>query len=411
MTVLSGADLVLPDGTVAAGTLHLDNGRIVRIERGARSTPSTPDLSEHTIVPGFVDVHVHGVGGVDALDGGDAVARIASRMPAHGVTAFCPTTVACEPSALADLLMQVRACRESAVAGARVLPAHLESNFINAEYSGAQPSACLRSRVLAASTPTGAAAMAHEAAFSAQDVLRVIAQHADVVAIVTMAPEIDGGLDLVTWLTRLGIRVSLGHSGASYEEALAAIAAGARQATHLFNRMPPLHHRRPGLVGAVLENPSVVAELICDGVHVHPMLVRMAVRAKTVDGVMAVTDGASVSGLEPGARGALGGQPVVHDGTCARLADGTLAGSVLTMDEAYRRLTGPLGFSPPDAVRLCATTPARALGLEGHGVLAEGTVADLVVLDRAGHVVQTYVNGRLVHARAHEGNSGLQAPV
>lgn len=411
MTVLSGADLVLPDRIVAAGTLHIDHGRIVRVEDDARADASSPDFSGHTIVPGFIDVHVHGVGGIDALDGGDAVARLASRMPAYGVTAFCPTTVACEPAALIDLLAQVRARLATPLAaGARVLPAHLESNFINPEYSGAQPSACLRTRVVLPSASVAAPTL-HDHAFTAQDILRVIEQHADAVAIVTMAPEIEGGLDLVVWLTGLGIRVSLGHSGASYDEALVAIAAGARQATHLFNRMPPLHHRRPGLVGAVLESPSVVAELICDGVHVHPALVRVAVRSKTVDGVMAVTDGASVSGLEPGARGALGGQPVVHDGTCARLTDGTLAGSVLTMDEAYRRLTGPLGFSPVEAVRLCSTTPARALGLEGHGVIADGAVADLVVLDRDGQVVQTYVDGRLVHARSREGNSGLQPPV
>lgn len=412
MPVLSGADLVLPDRIVAAGTLRIDNGRIVRVESDAQPNASSSDFSGHTIVPGFVDVHVHGVGGVDTLDGGDAVARMASRMPAYGVTAFCPTTVACAPSALTSLLRQVRACRAAPLAsGARVLPAHLESNFINPEYSGAQPSACLRTRVALTSVSWAASVPFHDEAFTAQDILRVIEQHADAVAIVTMAPEIEGGLDLVSWLTGLGIRVSIGHSGATYDEALAAIAAGARQATHLFNRMPPLHHRRPGLVGAVLESPSVVAELICDGVHVHPALVRVAVRSKTVDGVMAVTDGASVSGLASGTRGMLGGQPVVHDGTCARLTDGTLAGSVLTMDETYRRLTGPLGFSPADAVRLCSTTPARALGLEGYGVIAEGAVADLVVLDRNGQVAQTYVDGRLVHARPPAGDSGLRVPV
>ena len=409
MTVLSGADLVLPDRIAPTGTLHIDNGRIVRIEDARAGASPSSALAGYRIVPGFIDVHVHGVAGVDTLDGGDALARIAAHLPAYGVTSFCPTTVACAPDALADVLAQVRACRTTPAAQrARVLPAHLESNFINPEFGGAQPTGCLRTfkgPTASSTLPTGSRM------FSAADVLRVIEQHADAVAIVTLAPEVEGGIDLVSWLTRLGIRVSLGHSGATYDEALAAIAAGARQATHLFNRMPPLHHRRPGLVGAVLDSPSVVAELICDGVHVHPALVHLAVRAKSVDGVMVVTDGASVSGLGPGARGELGGHTVVHDGTCARLTDGTMAGAVSTMDDAYRRLTGPLGFSPVDAARLCATTPARTLGLDGCGELVEGAAADLVVLDSEGYVAQTYVSGRLVHDREHPRNSVLRRPV
>ncbi|HUR33644.1 MAG TPA: N-acetylglucosamine-6-phosphate deacetylase [Vicinamibacterales bacterium] len=402
MIALTGADLVLPDRLLQSATLTIHDGRIVDISAGAPAgQPSAVAFPGHTIAPGFIDVHVHGVSGVDTHDEDDAVGRIASALPRFGVTAFCPTTVACAPADLQRVLDQVRRWRGAPSAySARVLPAHLESNFLNPEYCGAQPRDCLR-RAAALLPANRAAGSPHPGtdAFTAQDILRVIETGAADIAIVTMAPEIEGGLELVAWLVGLGIRVSLGHSGATCDEGLAAIAAGARQATHLFNRMPPLHHRQPGLAGAVLQSNDVAAEVICDGTHVHPALVRLVVAAKTPSRVMAVSDGTAASALPPGTSARLGGRTIVASATCATLEDGTMAGSTLTMDEAFRRLTGLMGFSPVDAVVMCATTPARELGLVGHGLLAEGAVADLVVLDRAGAVVQTYVGGRLVYAR------------
>ena len=177
------------------------------------------------------------------------------------------------------MLEQLRRVRESPPArAARVLPAHLESNFISPEFVGAQPADCLRNPRTGLAGLT--AADQSDAEFSGADILREISRAAPDVGIVTLAPELEGGLDLVAWLCAGGHRVSLGHSGATYEEAIAAIAAGARHATHLFNRMPPLHHRAPGLAGAILQNEDVAAEIICDGVHVHPALVRTAVSAK-----------------------------------------------------------------------------------------------------------------------------------
>ena len=318
MMVLSGADLVLPDRILPSGTLVVDGGRIVDIRAGAGGT-----LDHHYILPGFIDVHVHGVEGLDVLDARGAVAAIARRLPKYGVTSFCPTTVATGPAALRAVLSEVRNARLSSAGGhARVLPAHLESNFINPAYRGAQPSACLRipRHALAARARTRATipdesprydlAESEMPDFTAADILREIEQAAPDVGIVTLAPELDGGLDLTTWLTSRGLSVSLGHSAASFDVAQAAIAAGARQATHLFNRMPPFHHRAPGLVGAILQSEDVAAELICDGVHVHPAAVRAAIRAKRPSRVLAITDGTAGSGLRDGARASLGGQPI-----------------------------------------------------------------------------------------------------
>jgi N-acetylglucosamine-6-phosphate deacetylase len=396
MIVLSGAELVLPDRILAPGTLAIDAGRIADIRPG--TVPTSPGFAfhGHYIVPGFIDVHVHGIEGVDSLQTGEAIAAIAGRLPRYGVTAFCPTTVACAPDRLRRLLEQVRRAREAPAPGAaRVLPAHLESNFINPDYKGAQPLNCLRS-------PRAALDARAEGAggFDAVDILKEIERSAPDVGIVTIAPELDGGLDLVAWLCSRGHRVSLGHSGATYDEAIAAIGAGARHATHLFNRMPPLGHRAPGLAGAILQSEEVAAELICDGVHVHPALVRTTVAAKRPSRVMAITDGTAVSGLPAGSRAQLGEQTITRNERAAVLSDGTLAGSALTMDGAVRMLVENAGLSLLDAVTMCATTPARELGLVGHGVIAMDAVADLVVLDRDLSVVQTYVGGQLAYSRS-----------
>jgi N-acetylglucosamine-6-phosphate deacetylase len=405
MIVLSGAELVLPDRILSPGTLVIDRGRIVDIRPGAVQTGPGFAFHGHYIVPGFVDVHLHGVEGVDSLQAGDAVSSIAARLPRYGVTAFCPTTVACSPEALRGVLEQVRRAREAPAPGAaRVLPAHLESNFINPQYKGAQPAACLRSprAALDAWARDHAPTTGHEPGgvpFEAVRILREIERAAPDVGIVTLAPELDGGLDLIAWLLSRGHRVSLGHSAATYDEAMSAIAAGARHATHLFNRMPPLGHRSPGLAGAILESEDVAAELICDGFHVHPALVRTAVAAKGPSRVLAITDGTAASGLPAGSTASLGDETISVGETAAFLHDGTLAGSVLTMDGAFRMLVERAGFSLVDAATMCATTPARELGLVGHGVLAVEGVADVVILDRLLSVVQTYIGGQLAYSR------------
>ena len=402
MIVLSGAELVLPDRILSPGTLTIDGGRIVDIRAGSAQAGSP--FHGHYIVPGFIDVHVHGVDGIDTLDEGEAVRSMAARLPRYGVTAFCPTTVACEPASLGRVLLQIaRARAEPEPRGSRVLPAHLESNFISPEYAGAQPVGCLRTprRALERWKRTGRTTHAlPPEAFDGAEILDEIDRAAPDVGIVTVAPELDGALDLIAWLGGRGHRVSLGHSGATYEQALDAIAAGAAHATHLFNRMPPLEHRAPGLVGAVLQTDEVAAELICDGVHVHPALIRTTVAAKRPGKVLAITDGTAAAGLGEGGRAALGGRTLTVRDSAAYLPDGTLAGSVLTMDAAFRTLVNRVGVSLVDAATMSATTPARELGLVGHGLLSVDAVADVVVLDAQLRVVQTYVGGQLAYARA-----------
>ena len=440
MIVLSGGDLVLPDGIRARASLLIDGARIVAVEPKARVDPagaSIVAIDNCYVVPGFIDVHVHGVEGYDTLDPGDPVAEIAARLPRYGVTAFCPTTVACAPQALRSVLAQVARARVGHVSnGARVLPAHLESNFINPDHRGAQPAECLRlpSGGSASRNPPyeGTSGSADEVRrpgsadevrrpgspqdirrpgsaqrtrreesgdFSASDILDVIAAARSDIGIVTLAPELPGALELVRTLVSAGHRVSLGHSGASIDEALAAIELGARQATHLFNGMAQMTHRSPGVAGAVLARDEVAAELICDGYHVHPAMSRMAIRSKGVGRIMAITDGTSGSGLNVGAHAYLGGRRIHVTDHAAVLDEGTLAGSTLTMDRAFKTIVTVFGFTVLEAATVCSTTPARVLGLSEFGVLAEGAHADLVVLDRSFRVVRTFVGGREVYSR------------
>jgi N-acetylglucosamine-6-phosphate deacetylase len=394
MMILSGADIVLPDRLLSPGTIVVEGSQIAEVLHGSRagSGDAYLDLSNHYIVPGFIDVHVHGLDGLDTLQGGEVIEAIARRLPRFGVTAFCPTTIACAPAALRAVLDAVRRARTIPPPhSARVLPAHLESNFLNPDYNGAQPRECLR-------LPRGPGP---EGEFTGEEILAEIAAARPDVGILTIAPELDGALDLIRDLTSHGHHVSLGHSGATYEEALAGVDAGARQATHLFNRMTPLGHRQPGLAAAVLEHDDVTAEIVCDGVHVHPAMVRVALAAKQTSRIMAITDGTAGAGLPRGARTTIGGHTITV-GDVAMLEDGTIAGSVLTMDRAFAKLVSAMGLSIVDAATVCSTTPARALNLGGLGVITPGATADLVVLDRDLNVVHTFLAGSLIWTKAGE---------
>jgi N-acetylglucosamine-6-phosphate deacetylase len=386
-TFLTGASLVLADRVVSGQTLVLEDGRIVEIASGPRSVSpgeARVDLRGCVVTPGFIDVHVHGAAGTDVMDGDGAIAALARSLPRWGVTAFSPTSMACPPRALEAFLDDVgRARAAPEPPAARVLPAHLESNFINPEFRGAQPASCLR---LPSATP------AQGGEFSSAEILAVIDRHRADVGVVTLAPEIDGGLALTRSLVAAGVSVSVGHSGASFEEGEAAIAAGARRATHLFNRMRPMTHRDPGLAGAVLSADEVAAELIGDGCHVHPAVMRVAVASKQPSRVLAITDGTAGSGLPAGSRARLGAQPITVDDV-ARLDDGTIAGSVATMDRVFRCLIGQCGFDLVQAVHMTSTSPARELGLIGYGVIAVGSVADLVALGPNLEVISTWIGG------------------
>ena len=353
-----------PSGGLRCATVVVEAGRIAEVEVGGHGD------GDAIIVPGFIDLQVNGFGGRDAREGPDAIAAISRALPRTGVTGFLPTLIS---RPLDEGQRFVRAAAGADAPGARVLGAHLEGPFLDPAHRGAHDERCLL-------TPTPG---------------RVATVLEEPPRLLTLAPELDGGLEAVRALTCAGVVVSAGHSGATYDEGLAAIEAGVRFATHLFNTMTPLHHRSPGLVGAVLDDARVTAGIIADGVHVHPSLVAIAGCAKGPCGLALTTDQVAAAGAPPG-RYRLGGREVTWDGDAVRLADGTLAGSAATMDLLVRLAAGQFGLHR--AVAMASRTPARLLGLAGSGRLAAGCDADLVVLGPDLRVRRTLVAGRTVYA-------------
>ncbi|RMG10059.1 MAG: N-acetylglucosamine-6-phosphate deacetylase [Planctomycetota bacterium] len=343
---LTGRTL-LADGKLRSGTLTLADGRV----RGFTPGPARPCF----VLPGFVDLHVHGGGGADVMDGAEGVAAVASFHLRHGTTALCPTTVTRPLRELEAAVAAVGSVSDGPER-ARILGTHLEGPFLAPARLGAQPP--------------------HALAPDPQALRRLLA--AGPVAAVTLAPELPGALELVRLLVGRGIRVGLGHTDCDAAEAAAAFEEGAGGATHLFNAMRGLHHRKPGLAAAALEAPKTVHEIILDGVHVHPSLFRIAYRAAR--GRLAlVSDAVRACGLPPG-ESELGGQRIVVAADRATLGDGTLAGSILTLDRALRKAVSA-GLSVEEASDLLSRNPADALGRTDLGRIVPGGPADVVVLD------------------------------
>ena len=381
--VLSGAEVYTPQGVLPSATVAVENGKIASVEKGpcacAPAGATVIDARGKKLVPGFIDIHIHGGAGIDTNEADAAgFAKLSAALASHGVTSFLPTTLACSPDALRGIMANVSQAMTSPLPGAKILGLHLESNFISPKFCGAQPP----ENIFTPDSPSGLRIKA------------LLEEFPGTVKIVTLAPEVDGGMELIKWLSAKGIIVSLGHSAADYETAKAAFAAGATQVTHLFNAMPPLHHRHPGLVGAALENDSIFVEIICDGNHVHPVLLKTVLRAKGEGKMVAVTDALKASGMGVG-EFKFGGRTVKVTDGFARLADGTIAGSVATMDYALKVLLSA-GCTARQAMRMVSATPAESLGLANYGVIAPGAAADLVLLDEKFNPFITIVGGKIV---------------
>lgn len=366
--------------------LWVENGRI----RYAGSQTGSPTLRGVTVIdargmavaPGYIELQINGAYGHDFTSNPATLLEVARRLPETGVVAFLPTFITSPLQEYAAMLNEVVAAQgvqqDDPTAGAQILGAHIEGPFLSPARKGAH-----RVDLFTDPTPPALAQL----------------QPLEAIKLLTLAPERTLSWEAIRWLSRQGIVVSIGHSAATPEDVLAAFEAGASYATHLYNAMGGMAHRDPGLVGTLLSEARVPCGLIADGVHVHPSMVRLAYRCLGMEKITLVTDAMGAMGVPPGEY-VLAGEKVIVDQTSARLASGTLAGSILRLDDAVRNMVEFSRCTPAEAVRMASTTPAEVLGIDRfNGHLRLGSRADLVLLDGSLQVQATFIAGRLAYRR------------
>lgn len=360
-------DLVLENGKIIESIDH-----VAKIDNGSEQV----DARGLFVCPGFIDIHFHGAMGKDTMDCDEGALNVLSMYNTQfGVTTFYPTTWAAKPEDILSAIAMVKK-NMSHVEGAQVIGMHLEGPYLDLQHKGAQLASLIRNP-----DPTE-----YQKWFDA-----------GVVKIVTCSPEIDHGFDFVKEAVDHDIRVSIGHTGATYDQVIEAANLGASQATHLFNGMPPLHHREPGTVGGVLSDQRILAQIICDGVHLHPAIVNMIYKLKTRERVVLITDSIRGAGLPDGDYDQNNQKFSVRNGI-ARTPEGGLSGSTLTMDRALRNMMKFTG-KPLEAILPMATSvPAVEMGIDKFkGFIKPGYDADLVLLDQSYGVEKTIVKGKVVY--------------
>ncbi|MDD9269480.1 N-acetylglucosamine-6-phosphate deacetylase [Paenibacillus sp. GCM10023248] len=380
--IISNVQLVAENRIVREAEVWIQDGYIQMIKE-ASDYPEDPFKSDyeqldgkgHLLIPGMIDVHIHGANGFDMMDGTEESIQAVSRACAStGCTSFLVTSVT---STLEDLYAMIRSVKKviGHEAGAKIAGIHLEGPYLNPKRKGMQNEKYLRHPDL--------------------EEMRKILDEADgLIKMVTLAPELPGGMELISFLKDQGIVIALAHSDATYEEAKSAFAAGASHVTHCFNGMRPIHHRDPGLIVAAFEEQHVSLQAIVDRVHLHPAIIRLMHRIKGPSGMVLITDALQAMGLGDGTYRFGGHEVMVSEGV-ARLKDGTLASSTVTMNEALHH-TVQTGIPLVDAVQMAAASPAEILGLCQIGSIKPGYFANLVLLNEKYEVQWTMIEGRII---------------
>lgn len=358
--------------------IAFEDGKIVAIGKLDDVEPIFD--TDGVVLPGFIDEHIHGAGGADAMDGTEeALQTISEYVAKEGTTGFLATTMTQSPENIGKALKNVKTVREKGeYKGAEVLGVHLEGPFISPKHVGAQP-----------------------LEYVAKPAPETFDKYNEIsggnIKVVTLAPEVEGGLDLVKHLAKIGVVASIGHTGAKFSDVEAAVAAGATNVTHTYNAQTPLHHREAGVVGAAMLIDELNCEMICDTIHVSVPAIKIFVKNKPHDKFTLITDAMRAKGM-PDGLSELGGQQVFVKNGEARLADGTLAGSVLKMNVAVKNLVEKVGVSFTDAVDFASANPAKNLGLyDERGSIEVGKRADFAVMDKDYNILYTVIGGKVVY--------------
>ena len=372
------ARLQLPDGERADGWLLVKNGIIAEMgwNSAAPRMAQSIDVQGMSLAPGFIDVHTHGALGCDTMDATPQALQTMARFFArHGVTGFLSTTMTASTIDVLAALENIASVQQMGTPGATLLGAHVEGPYVDVEKRGCQNEEYVRCADRAE----------YEALFDT-----------GAVRLITLAPEFAENQALITYACDHGAAVAIGHSRASYEEVRQAVSLGASQITHLYNGLESLHHRQPGVVGAALSMDELDCQLIADNIHVHPAVLRLTVRAKSPQRILLITDAMSGTG-QPDGDYTLGGLRVAVRQGVARIANGALAGSTLTMERALANIIAATDLPMHQALPMATSVPAQALGLTHKGTLALGYDADIVLLDQDLQVCLTMVKGQIVY--------------
>ncbi len=371
-------NLVTPFRTIEQGQIEVKDSKIMYVGP-RRPCNGVVDHGDAVIAPGFIDIHVHGIAGHDAMDPEtSSLQHISQNLASKGVTGFLATLQTAPQKELLEALVRVKREMRGSVFGAKVLGTHLEGPFISPNRIGAQ-------QKFTREPTQRQLEEIHEAA-------------GDTLKIVTLAPEVKGGHDAVKFLRERNIVVSAGHTDATYHETRQAFDAGVSHLGHFWNGMRGVHHRAPGVVGAGLEDENVTVELIADCLHVHPTILGLTVRVKGPEKAVLISDLIKPAGL-PNGEHVLDGRIFLLDDGLIKLPSGVIAGSSVGLDKAVRNLVEKVGVSLPVAVQMATATPARVLGLESKGRLEPGFDADIVIMDESFNVIETMVEGSTVYKR------------
>jgi N-acetylglucosamine-6-phosphate deacetylase len=381
-TCIRGGRIVTPQRVINDAVVMIEDDKIMAIEpvQQIATSPAEMEVVDAEgllVLPGLIDIHVHGSAGYDVMDATpESLVEISRFLLRQGVTAYLPTTIT-NPAEALDRVFDNIADTRAVEDGAQPLGVHMEGPYLNPAFCGAQPAEWLRNPDAAVYQRWLSSGMVRS---------------------VTVAPELPGALEFIHKGISQGIRFSAGHTAASYEQMREAVESGLTRVTHTFNGMPGLHHRNPGVLGAALTDERVFCEVIADGVHVHPAVLQLLVRVKGAEGVILVTDAMRAAGLEDGEYD-LGGQKVSVQSGVARTAAGGLAGSTLTLNRAIANMIALVGLPLNEAVMMATASPAAALGLSGRkGVIQPGADADLILVDSSFNLKTAFLAGKRVYA-------------
>jgi len=382
--------IIIINGTIIT-PFHLISGKGIIVEEGKiiemvnKEELSTATLTgaeviegkDKYIAPGYIDIHVHGGGGSDVMDGDyEAINQIAITHSHFGTTSFLPTTMTMSKDKIIRSLRSICEAVKKGTAGAEILGIHMEGPYINPEKKGAQKEEDIKK-------------------ISIEEFLEFNQASGNLIRLVTIAPEMPGAIGLIKYLYKQGIIASAGHTNATYAQVQAGIQAGLSHVTHTFNAMRELHHREPGVVGAALISPELTVEVIADGIHIHPVVIKILIKARENEKIVLITDAMRAAGLKEGTYD-LGGQEVIVNKGQARLKDGTLAGSVLTMDKAVKNMVNKVGIQLPKAIQMASFNPARSIRVDDKkGSLEPGKDADIVILNKNLEAELTMVAGKI----------------